>query len=292
MNQPEWLDRDMYPFQAHYFDLPMGRMHYVDEGQGPPLLMVHGNPSWSFGYRQLIAQLSSRYRCIAPDHIGFGLSDKPASWSYRPEEQARNLAALIDHLNLSGLNLIVQDWGGPIGLSYALEQPENVRRLVIINTWMWPVANDPYYWAFSKIVGGPVGRYLIRNHNFFANTMVKMITGDKSKLTPAIHDHYRQPLPTPESRKGSWVFPGEITGSTAWLEHLWSRRERLVDKPVLIAWGMKDIAFREKELQRWEGLFPHARVQRFPDAGHFVQEEHGRELAGMIDQFMQETVKG
>ncbi len=287
MNQPDWLDRDLYPFQSNFLELGIGRMHYVDEGQGEVVLMVHGNPAWSFGYRRLIMGLSGRYRCVAPDHIGFGLSDKPYSWSYKPADHARNLRAFIERLDLRDITLVVQDWGGPIGLSYAVEHPENVRRLVIMNTWMWPVSGDLYYWGFSKFVGGPVGRYLIRNHNFFANQVVRMVTGDKSKLTPAIHDHYLKPFPTPESRKGTWVFPGEITGSQAFLEGLWSQRERLAGKPVLIAWGLKDIAFREQELRRWERVLPQAQVHRFPEAGHFVQEEEGDAVAGLVDAFLQ-----
>ena len=158
MNDPKWLDRNLYPFQPHFLELKMGRLHYVDEGQGETLLMVHGNPSWSFGYRHLIQGLADQYRCVAPDHIGFGLSDKPFSWSYKPADQAANLRTFIERLGLENITLIVQDWGGPIGLSYAVEQPENIRRLVIMNTWMWPVSGDPYYWGFSKFIGGPIGR--------------------------------------------------------------------------------------------------------------------------------------
>jgi haloalkane dehalogenase len=277
----------MYPFQSRYIDLNVGKLHYVDEGEGEILLMVHGNPSWSFGYRHLIQKLSVKYRCIAPDHIGFGLSDKPFSWSYIPSDHAKNLQTFIDRLELEDITLIVQDWGGPIGLFYAVEHPENIKRLVIMNTWMWPVSNDPYYWGFSKFIGGPIGRYLIRNQNFFADQMVKMVTGDKSKLTPGIHDHYRKPFPTRESRKSTGVFPGQITASKTWLADLWSKRNRLTEKPTLIAWGMKDIAFREKELNRWVELFPTAEVHRFQDSGHFVQEEQGEEVSRLIEVFIQ-----
>lgn len=277
-----WINQEMYPYHARTFDLPMGRMRYVDEGEGDPIVMVHGNPVWSFVYRTLIANLRTDYRCIAPDHIGFGQSDKPYDWSYLPEAHAANLATLLDSLDLQNVTLVVQDWGGPIGLSYAVANPQRIKRLVILNTWLWPVNDDWYYQAFSRIVGGAIGRFLIRNYNFFARSVVSAAYGDNSKLTPEVHRHYLDALSTPESRKGSWVFPRQIVGSTKWIESLWNQRDRIVDKPVILAWGMKDIAFREHELKRWQQLFPAAEVTRFADAGHYVQEERGEEIAALI----------
>lgn len=281
-----WLDRDEYPFQSRYLLLPMGNLHYVDEGSGEPVVMVHGNPTWSFLYRHLIKELSPRYRCVAMDHIGFGLSDKPADWTYRPEEQARNLAALIEALDLKDITLVVQDWGGPIGLSYAIDQPENVRRLVIMNTWMWPVNRDWYYMAFSRFTGGFIGRFLIRRFNFFARVIMRQSFGDKKKLTAHIHQHYLKPLDKPEERKGCWVLPGEILGSTPWLRELWAKRLAITDKPTLIVWGMKDIAFREKELNQWSAAFPHAEVVRLPTVGHYVQEEGAHDLGPAVKRFL------
>ena len=130
-----WPDEKEYPFEHHYLELPMGGLHYVDEGEGDRVLvMVHGDPAWSFLYRHLIKGLSSKYRCIAMDHIGFGLSDKPEDWSYLPKAHAENLEALIGHLNLTNFVMVVQDWGGPIGLSYVLKYPDKVTSLVIMNT--------------------------------------------------------------------------------------------------------------------------------------------------------------
>jgi haloalkane dehalogenase len=134
-----WLDKKEFPFRSNFINLDMGRMHYVDEGDGEPIVMCHGNPTWSFLYRHLVKGLSPHYRCVAIDYIGFGLSDKPLTWSYLPHEQARNVETLIDRLGLKDITLVVQDWGGPIGLSYALRHPDNVKRLVIMNTWLWSV---------------------------------------------------------------------------------------------------------------------------------------------------------
>ncbi len=167
MDTPSWLDRVDYPFASHAFDVPAGRMHYVDEGAGKPVVFVHGNPSWSWQFRNVINALRGSHRCVAADHLGFGLSDKPASFSYRPEDHAKNLALLLDSLDLKDVTLVVNDWGGPTGLAWALDHPERVSNLLITNTWMWSVRDDWYYQAFSGFMGGAVGRALIRRRNFF-----------------------------------------------------------------------------------------------------------------------------
>lgn len=286
MPETSWIDRKEYPFKSHFLQLEMGKMHYIDEGRGEPIVMVHGNPTWSFLYRHLIKGLSEHYRCIAMDHIGFGLSDKPWNWSYYPEDHAKNLDLLIKKLDLKNVTLVVQDWGGPIGLSYALNAPENVKRLVIMNTWMWSVKGEPHFKMFSNFMGGPIGRFLIRHFNFFVRVVMKKAMGDPSRLTAAVHQHYIKPLERPDERKGCWTFPKRIIDSSDWLDSLWSQRDKIKDKPALILWGMKDIAFREQELNRWESLFSNCKVIRYADTGHFVQEEKESESSREIDEFM------
>ncbi len=284
-----WVDRTVYPFEPHFFEAPAGKLHYVDEGEGSPVVMVHGNPTWSFLYRDLVQRLSAGHRCVAVDHLGFGLSDKPRGWSYLPQDHAANLAALIDALQLKDITLVVQDWGGPIGLSYAVAHPEKVARIVLMNTWAWPVNRDPYYIAFSGFMGGPIGRTLIRRYNFFAGTMMRRLFGDKTKLTPAAQAQYLRALPTPADREGCLVLPKQIVAATPWLGRLWSGMPALAGKPVLIVWGMKDIAFRGKELRRWEAAFPEAHVVRLATVGHFVQEEAPDELAQAVGSFLGES---
>ncbi len=278
--RPAWLDTNEFPFQSHYFTTPHGDMHYVDEGAGDPIVFVPGNPSWSFEARNVIKILAGQYRCLAVDHLGFGFSDKPLNFSYTPPDHAKNLEALLDSLNLERLTFVVGDWGGPIGLSYAIRHPEKVKSVVITNTFLWSVKNDWYYQGFSKFMGGPLGRWLIRNKNFFAQSVMTTAYGDKAKLTPKIHSHYLNTHP--EERKGHWVFPGQIIGASAWLAALWEGRAALNGKVKLIAWGGKDIAFREKELQTWVAAFPTARVIRFPESGHYLPEENPAELAEAI----------
>lgn len=280
---PAWINTEEYPFIPKKFAQPMGTMRYVDVGSGDPFVMVHGNPSWSFEFRALIKHFAQTHRCIAPDHIGFGLSDKPADWTYLPQQHAENLERLLESLNLHNLTLIFDDWGGPIALSYAIKHPEKVKNIIVTNTWLWPVNDDWYYRAFSGFMGGAIGRWLIRRYNFFAWSVVKVAYGDKSKLTPEVHRHFLQALPEGQ-RKGSYVFPKQIIGATDWLAGLWNQRQKLDGKVKLIAWGMKDIAFREKEMRRWAAAFPTAVVVRYSNAGHFVAEEEATALINHITQ--------
>jgi len=264
----------------------MGDMHYIDEGQGKPVVMVHGNPDWSFSYRHLVKKLSSNYRCVAADHIGFGLSDKPINWSYLPKDHAENFGKLIDNLQLDDITLIVNDWGGPIGLSYAIAHPERVKNIVILNTWLWSTNDDWYYQVFSRFTGGPIGRFLIKNFNFFARTIVKSAYADKLRLTDDIHRHYLKPLENPRERKGNWVFPRQIIASGEWLGEQWSKIDTIQDKPALILWGMKDIAFREKELKRWTGTLTNCELHRFDDAGHYPHEEKSGHVCRILEDFL------
>jgi len=158
-----------------------------------------------------------------------------------------------------------------------------------MNTWAWPVNRDPYYIAFSSFVGGRIGRSLIRRHNFFAKTIMPLTFGDRHTLSVAVHAHYLRPLHAPEDRTGCLVFPRQILEATPWLSRLWGKISTLRGTPTLIVWGMKDIAFRKKELRRWEGVFPDARTIRLSSVGHFVQEEAPGALADAVLSFLQET---
>ncbi len=286
MRDTDWIDRNEYPFAPHFFQTPAGKLHYVDEGSGEVIVMLHGNPAWSFLYRKLIKRLAPHYRCIAPDHIGFGLSDKPADWSYLPEEHAKNFAALVEHLGLKDITLVMGDWGGPIGMHYAVSHPENVKRLIVTNTWAWPVDKDFHYVAFSAFMGGPIGRFLIRHFNFFVNSFMRVAFGDKRKLDAHAHRHYKDALPTAASRKGCYVFPKQIIASTAWLESIWCKMGELKDKPTLFVWGMRDVAFREKELLRWQSALPNSHTVRLATVGHFVPEEAAEELGKAVAEFL------
>ena len=217
--RPAWVSDEIFPFESNFFTTPSGHeMHFIDEGAGEPIVFLHGNPTWSFEFRHLVRDLRSRFRCIAPDHIGFGLSSRshqPAD--YRPEAHADAVAALLDHLDVQDLTLYLVDWGGPIGLDFARKHPDRVKRIVITNTWCWPVARDPHYIMFSFFMSSWLGQYLIKRHNFFVNKVLPMAVAQKDALTPDVMTHYRNAQPTPEARSACAAFPGHIVGATDWL---------------------------------------------------------------------------
>jgi haloalkane dehalogenase len=263
-----------------------GVMTYTDVGEGAPVVFLHGNPTSAYLYRHFIDALAADARCIAPDYLGFGRSEKPASlppaFSYRPSDHAAHVEALLNRLDLHGVTLVMHDWGGPIGLSYALRYPERIRKLVIFNTWGWPHDRDPWIGAFSRLMGGPLGRVLIHRYNAFARWIVPLAFADRSRLTDEALRAYADPLDTPAARHPSWVFPRALLGETPWLRALWADRHRLAGTPALLCWGTRDLAFgADRYLRRWTRLFPDARVHRL-DAGHYVPDECGPELAAVV----------
>ena len=285
---PDWLDRSLYPFTSRYFDSADGRMHYVDEGAGgTPVVFVHGTPTWSFLYRHLIARLVPRHRVIAVDNLGFGLSDKPAVAPYEPKDHARRLVALLDFLDLSGATLVVHDFGGPIGLAAALQRPDRIERLVLFNTWMWSVDDDPTIARGAKLAGSWLGRLLYRRLNFPVNVLMPRAMSDRGVLTPEIHRHYAAPLATPDERMGAWACARALLGAGPWFDHLWAQRGRLRGTPTLLLWGLKDPTFGPSYLERWRREFPEAHVHAFPSSGHFVPEEAAAEVGPLVERFVE-----
>lgn len=281
----------MYPFASRFFVTASGhRMHFVDEGEGEPIVFVHGNPAWSFEFRHLIKGLRSDFRCIAPDHIGFGLSSRSdRRRDHHPAALAREFTALIDYLELSDMTLFLTDWGGPIGLEFARKQPDRVKRIVIANTWCWPVADDFHFKSFSFLMSSWVGQYLIRHRNFFVNRVMPKAVGNKAVLAPEIMAHYRMAMPTPDARSASAALPGHIVGATDWLRSIWSERAAFVNHPALIFWGLKDIAFRKKELDRWKSELSDAESHELQGCGHFLAEEAPEKLVEALHAFMSRT---
>lgn len=159
-NLKSMISQELYPFQSHYLSLDMGNLHYIDEGEGEVILFIHGTPTWSFLYRNQIKELSKNHRCIAVDHIGFGLSDKPIDWEYTPKQHAQNLAQLIDYLQLEKFTLVVHDFGGPIGLSYAIEYTQKIKNIVMLNTWLWGTKENKDALKADKVLHSLVGRFM------------------------------------------------------------------------------------------------------------------------------------
>lgn len=261
-------------------------MHYVDEGSGPVIVFLHGNPSWSFEFRHVIGELRRDFRCIALDHVGFGLSSRSERREdHHPKAHADRFSALMDHLDLNDATLYMSDWGGPIGLSFACNQPERVSGLVVANTWCWPVGNDLHFVFFSKFMSSPVGQLLIKRRNFFVNDVMPRAVGVKSALTPEVMEHYRNAQP-PRGRHACAALPGHILGAGSWLGSIWDARETFRSKPALILWGFKDIAFRRKELEGWTAELINAETHTFDDVGHFVAEEAPERVASHLREFL------
>ncbi len=276
--RPTWLDEHEYPFKDHYFKTAVGDMHYVDEGTGEPIVLLHGNPGWSFEFRVIIKELSKTHRCIAPDYIGFGLSDKPADWDYLPVHQAEFVEQLLDSLNLTDITCVMTDWGGPIGMAYAIRHPEKIKRLVVCNTWFWSVKHIPNFTNFSGMAGGPIGKFLTMNFNFIGKTMPRVGYGRKTRMPGVVGKHYSMPHAEKSARVGTWVFPREIIGSTAWLETLWAQRDKIKHLPTAIVWGDSDIAFKAGELKVWTSLMANHTLTVLNKIGHFPPEEAPEEV--------------
>jgi len=278
--RPDWVPDSLYPFEDRYAEIDGATIHYVDEGDGPPLLLLHGNPTWSFLYREVILGLRDRFRCIAPDYPGFGLSEAPPGYGSTPAEHAGLLERLVEQLDLRELTMMVQDWGGPIGFFVATRHPDRFARFVIGNTWAWPKA-DLGTQAFSRILGGPIGCYLILQYNLFVERLLPGGVRRKS-LPPEVMDAYRGPFPNAPARVPTWIFPREILGSRPFLSRVEGGLGELRDRPALVVWPTKDVAFREPERQRWEEVFPDHHTVLLEGAGHYIQEDAPEEIVAAI----------
>lgn len=283
----EWLNKREYPFLSKYISIDGHSIHYVDEGEGEVLLMVHGTPVWSFLYRHCIRQLSEKYRCVALDHLGFGLSDKPGVADYAPQAHAERLAAFIKALDLRNITIITQDYGGPIALDYAVNHAENVRRLVIANSWMWSL---PQMEQGGKLFDNAIGRWLYLRYGFSPKVMIPQAFGDKSKLLPEIHAHYLKPLNTAENRVATFPLVQALAGNRKWYDMLNEKSKSIVSKPVLMIWGMQDRFVPAAQLlPLWKKLWTNARYVEIEQAGHFVEEEEPERVVNEIERFLNET---
>jgi haloalkane dehalogenase len=278
--RPGWVSDELYPFADRHVRVGGALVHYVDEGEGPTLLLLHGNPTWSFLYREIILGLRDRYRCIAPDYPGFGLSQAAPGYGFTPAEHAGVIEQWLLALDLRDVTMMVQDWGGSIGFAAATRHPDRFAAFVIGNTWAWP-KSDPGTQVFSRFLGGPIGRHLILQRNFFVE---KAIPGGvrRKKLSSAVMEAYRGPFPTPESRRPTHVFPREILASRPFLAEVERRLPAVADRPVLLTWPTSDVAFRGRERAHWERIFPRHRTVVLEGAGHYIQEDSPAEIVAAI----------
>lgn len=283
MKKTSWLDKEEYPFDTKTLDVGGYNMSYIDAGKGEVILFVHGTPSWSFEYRKIIHKLQANYRCIAPDHLGFGLSDKPEGIDYTPPGHAARLANFIDKLNLRKINLVVHDFGGPIGLAVAINKPERFQSIAIINTWLWSLNDYGHFTKPTKIIKSGIGKFLYEKLNFSANILLKSGFSDKKYLTKKIHSQYKL-AQDKRARKAAYQLALSLTGQSDWYEGLWSQLERLRKIPVEIIWGMEDrLLPADILLQKWRKGFPEAAVHKIKGAGHFPHEENAGAVVDILE---------
>ncbi|RST31691.1 alpha/beta fold hydrolase [Sphingomonas ginkgonis] len=277
-DSPGWLDRGLFPFKSRFRDIAGNRVHYIDEGDGPVLLMLHGNPTWSFLYRHLVRLLAPDFRCIAVDYPGFGLSQAAPDYGFTPREHSAVVEGLVDALGLDQLTIMVQDWGGPIGLGLAGRRPELTRALLIGNSFAWPATGGMI--AFSRLFGSRLGRWSITRQNLMARWLIPAGT-NRTLSRPELAAYYG-PFPSPASRLPIWTFARQIRLSRAYLAEVEAGLRRIADRPALIAWGEADGAFRAADRERFERLFPAHRTVVLAGAKHFIQENAPDTIAAAI----------
>jgi haloalkane dehalogenase len=278
-------DPQLYPFEPRWFDSSQGRIHYIDEGDGPPLLLCHGNPTWSFLYRNIAIALRDRFRCIAPDYLGFGLSDRPSGFGYKIDEHARVVGEFVDHLGLDGYLTMGQDWGGPISMAVAAERAERVHGVILGNTWFWPT-DELTTKIFSRLMGSPPMQWAILHRNFFVERLIP--AGTAHRPSGAVMEHYRAVQPSPDARRGVAEMPKQILAAHPLLARL--ARDvpaNLGGKPALLVWGMKDFAFRPgPNIPRMQATFADHVLVELGSAKHFIQEDAPAQIAAAIaDRF-------
>lgn len=283
----------LYPFESHALDLGGVRYHYLDEGHGDPIVMVHGNPTWSFYYRDLVKAFRDTHRVVVPDHVGCGMSDKPQVYPYTLAQHVANLERLVLALDLRDITLVVHDWGGAIGFGMAVRHPERIKRMVIFNTAAFHSDFLPLLLGIARV---PVlGDLLIRGCNAFAGLATRLAIAHHERMTPAVRAGYLAPYDSWANRIATLRFVQDIPHAPSHptyptLQAIERDLPLLADRPVLMVWGMRDWVFTPAFLQTWMKIYPHAEVRRLHDAAHYVVEDAGERIVGWMDAFLERDV--
>ena len=270
---------DYEAFEQHDVLISGWRVHYVDTGAGPPVVMVHGSPISSFAFRQQIAALAPRFRVVAPDLLGFGRSEGPGEGASFPQ-QADMLCALLDHLALGAFRLVVHDWGGPIGLGCAVQRLDEISQLVLINTTLLVDFKPPRYWKPFTLRG--LGDLLLVRANLFSRGLPFLL---RSARSPQVRQAYAQPLQARGLRRTILALE-RLEGFAGLMEKVAAELPRLAQLPTLIIWGHPDPYFRPRELERLKGMFPAALVREIPGGGHFPQEDAPEAVTAALLDFL------
>lgn len=287
--------KNLYPFKSNFLNINGNKYHYLDEGQGDPVVMIHGNPTWSFYFRNLIIALRESFRVIVPDHIGCGLSDKPddSKYSYTLRERVSDLEKLITHLEINKrITFVVHDWGGMIGMVFATRHPEMIEKLVIMNTSAFHLPKSKKFpWQLRIIRETPLGSFLVRGLNAFCLSAASFCVTVKP-LQPEIRKAYLAPYDSWKNRIAIMRFVENIPlrpGDDAYdiVSEVEKGLELIKEKHILICWGEKDFIFDAHFLNGFRERFPRAVVHSFPDAGHYVLEDKSSEITTLVKEFLE-----
>lgn len=280
---PPWLDRSQYPFTLRTYHHADGSLHYVDEGDGPPLLFVHGTPSWSYEWRGALTTFRNRNRCLALDHLGFGLSAKPKGAAYLPRDHTDRLHAFIRELNLTNITLVVHDFGGPIATPLLVRDPSRFRRVIAVNTWAWNVGADRGAQKLSRFVRSPLGRFLYLRCNASPRWLLPQSFGDKRRLTTQTHHHYLAPFTLSRERYAPWTLGAHLAVDQAYAPELPRVLEGMRSLPCSVIWGRRDHLLGNEPRIRWQNELGTSRVFDLNDSGHFPQEEARVEFLSTLE---------
>jgi len=283
--------RSLYPFASHEIAIGGRRYHYLDEGEGPVLLMVHGNPTWSFYWRNLIRAFCPRYRVVVPDHIGCGLSEKPSpkEYSFRLARRVADLNELVERLDLPEITLGAHDWGGAIGMGAAVAAPQRFSRFVLMNTAAFHLPQCPLRIRVCRV---PIlGRLAVQGLNLFARAALRMAVCRAERMTPAVRAGLLAPYDRWAHREAIHQFVLDIPLRTkhpsyAALSQLEAGLTKFRDHPVCLIWGMRDWCFTPAFLERFIEFFPQAEVHRLADAGHYVVEDAHEQIVPLVEGFL------
>ncbi len=281
-----WLNRIEYPFAHREFDSGEGWMNYVDEGVGRPVVFVHGSMTWSFLFRRFIEEVSQTHRCIAPDHLGFGLSDKPADGDYWPEGHARRFAKFMDSLNLRDVTLVLHDAGAPFALEWAAQNPDRVRDIVLFNSFVWDLKDNAPAMMLAKNISNPVNKVYYRILQATPSFILPPLFADRYRMSKAIQRQYLRPFETHSERIGVYTMVESWKKSGEWFEALRPKLDVLASKRVMLVWGTKDPMFGKEALLRMQEIFPEAITHEFPESGRFLPEEQSAKVTGEIQWFL------
>jgi len=284
-------ESEEYPFKSNFIDLDGSKMHYLDEGNGFPVLMLHGNPTWSFYYRNLVKVFAGKYRCIVPDHIGCGFSDKPQDYNYTLDTHIENVSRLVDKLKIEKLNLVVHDWGGSIGMGLAVRRPELINRIVILNSAAFTDSFIPLRIAACRIPF--IGEIAVRRFNLFVQAARFMATSKTFGLTGEVLKGFLFPYRSYEDRVAIYGFVKDIPMkadhvSYPVLKEIENNLNLLSNRKIALIWGCRDFCFTTHFLERWKEIFPKAESFLFKTAGHYVLEDAKDEVIKHISEFLKE----